>query len=177
MAQLLKSTFNPTSNAENFEAIYQEFLHRIYNFFLYRFGNHAIAEDLTSATFEKAWKNRHSFRRELAGLSTWLFTIARNTAVDYYRKNRCQEVDLETAGLLDTETPAVVVEKRYDLRVLNTLLCNLPARERELVALKYGANLTNRAIAQLTGLSESNVGVILHRTVQALKNEWESYHE
>ena len=40
--------------------------------------------------------------------------------------------------------------------------------------MKYGANLTNRAIAGLTGLSESNVGVILHRVVQALKKEWEA---
>ena len=48
----------------------------------------------------------------------------------------------------------------------------LPPREQELVALKYGAEATNRAIAELTGLSESNVGTILHRVVQALRRDW-----
>jgi len=48
----------------------------------------------------------------------------------------------------------------------------LPARERELLALKYGAGSNNREIAVVTGLSESNVGTILHRTVQALRERW-----
>jgi RNA polymerase sigma-70 factor (ECF subfamily) len=53
------------------------------------------------------------------------------------------------------------------------LLCAaLPARERELVALKYGAVINNRMIAQLTGLSESNVGTILHRVVETLRERW-----
>lgn len=46
------------------------------------------------------------------------------------------------------------------------------ARERELIALKYGAGINNRLIAQLTGLSESNVGTILHRVVQTLRSRW-----
>ncbi len=52
------------------------------------------------------------------------------------------------------------------------LLQRLPAREQELVALKYGAEATNRAIAALTGLSESNVGTILHRVVLELRSAW-----
>ena len=52
------------------------------------------------------------------------------------------------------------------------LLAALPDRERELVALKYGAGLTNRAIARLTGLTESNVGTILHRAIVALRADW-----
>jgi RNA polymerase sigma-70 factor (ECF subfamily) len=49
----------------------------------------------------------------------------------------------------------------------------LPERERELLSLKYGAGLTNRAIARLTGLSESNVGTLLHRTIAGLRTEWD----
>ena len=48
----------------------------------------------------------------------------------------------------------------------------LPEREREVIALRYGSGLTNRAIARLTGLSESNVGTILHRTVARLREAW-----
>jgi RNA polymerase sigma-70 factor (ECF subfamily) len=55
---------------------------------------------------------------------------------------------------------------------LTALLATLPDRDRELLSLKYGAGLTNRAIARITGLSESNVGTIVHRAVQALRAAW-----
>ena len=55
---------------------------------------------------------------------------------------------------------------------LAELLTRLPAREREILALKYGADMTNRDIAKITKLSESNVGTILHRTLQGLRSDW-----
>jgi RNA polymerase sigma-70 factor (ECF subfamily) len=59
-----------------------------------------------------------------------------------------------------------------DAERLASLLATLPERDRELMALKYGAGMTNRAIARATGLSESNIGTILHRTVQTLRELW-----
>jgi RNA polymerase sigma-70 factor (ECF subfamily) len=59
-----------------------------------------------------------------------------------------------------------------DIARLVRLVEQLPEREQELLALKYGAEATNRAIAGLTGLSESNVGTILHRAVTALRRDW-----
>ena len=69
-------------------------------------------------------------------------------------------------------TPHDDVANESDIARLSLLLAKLPQREQELVALKYGADATNRAIAELTGLSESNVGTILHRVVQALRRDW-----
>ena len=63
-------------------------------------------------------------------------------------------------------------ERRSDLARLAKLTASLPDRERDLIALRYGAGLSNRAIAPLVGLSESNVGTILHRTVQTLRSQW-----
>jgi RNA polymerase sigma-70 factor (ECF subfamily) len=59
-----------------------------------------------------------------------------------------------------------------DAERLASLLATLPERDRELMALKYGAGMTNRAIARATGLSESNIGTILHRSVQTLRELW-----
>jgi RNA polymerase sigma-70 factor (ECF subfamily) len=56
------------------------------------------------------------------------------------------------------------------------MLKELAIRERELIALKYGGGLTNREIARATGLSESNVGTILHRVVGRLRARWEDEH-
>ena len=66
-----------------------------------------------------------------------------------------------------------LTQQHTDYARLSILLSQLADRDRELVALKYGAGLTNRAIAGLSGLSESNVAVILHRAVQTLREEWE----
>ena len=64
-----------------------------------------------------------------------------------------------------------------DFQFILENLKQYPERERELIHLKYGAELTNREIAQLTGLSESNVGTILHRVAGKLRMEWEKNHE
>ena len=156
----------------DWDAAYAELLPRVYNYFRYRLGNDAVAEDLTSRTFEKAWTQRGSYRRDLAGLSTWLFTIARNVAVDHLRAQR-PHLPLEAADhVAAAGTPQDHVAHASDLQRLAALLQRLPAREQELVALKYGAEATNRAIAALTGLSESNVGTILHRVVLELRSAW-----
>ena len=153
--------------------MYQGELPRIYNFFRYRLGDDRMAEDLAAETFEKAWRNRQRYRHNLSAFSTWLFTIARHVAADYFRKPRA-EIPLDAAPALSADvTVEDLAQRRADFNRLSALLARLPDRERELVALKYGAGLTNRAIAKLSGLSESNVGSILHRVTQGLRAAWE----
>ena len=165
--------FGTSINEADFEEMYRVELPRIYNYFCYRVGNVAVAEDLTSETFEKAWRNRWRYRRDLAAFSTWLFTIARRVVQDHYRRKR-DNLPLEQAAVLRTnENLEDLIEQHADFAQLTVLLARLVDRDRELVALKYGAGLTNRAIARLSGLSESNVGTILNRAVQTLRTEWE----
>ncbi len=169
------TTFVFAATEADWDALYAEQLPRVYNFFRYRVGNGAVAEDLTSITFEKAWQARNRYRRDLGAFSTWLLTIARNVAVDHHRKHppHAPLVPLEHARDVPAgSTPEELAERRSDLERLGGLLEQLPHRERELVSLKYGAGMTNRAIARLTGLSESNVGTILHRTIQELRDGW-----
>ena len=158
----------------DFEAVYGEELPRVYNFFRYRTGDDQVAEDLTAETFEKAWRNRDKYRHDLAAFSTWLFTLARRIGTDYFRRHR-PTVPLDAAVLVpDPQILEDVAQQRADFRHLSHLLSRLAERERELVALKYGAGLTNRAITRITGLSESNVSTILHRVTQQLRVQWEN---
>jgi RNA polymerase sigma factor (sigma-70 family) len=160
----------------DWEAAYREYLPRIYNFFRYRVNDDALVEDLTAVTFEKAWRGRSRFHRDLSAFSTWLFTIARNVAFDYFRK-RGQDVPLETVRKQSDSMPLEeTIQRNQDFDQLSLLLSQLPARERELIAFKYGAGLNNREIARLTRLSESNVGTILNRTVEKLRAEMEVDH-
>jgi len=157
----------------DWDAAFAEALPRVYNFFRYRVGDGPLAEDLTSVTFEKAWRAREQYRQDRAALGTWLFVVARNVAVDHFRSHR-QTVPLEDArDLPGGPTPEDLAVRRSDHERLERLLARRPEREREFLALKYGAEFTNREIARMTGLSESNVGTILHRAVEALRADWE----
>ena len=157
----------------DWDAVYADQLPRVYNFFRYRFGDSADAEDLTSRTFEKAWRSRHQYRRDVAAFSTWLLSIARHVAIDHIRAARPHApLDDAVTAAAATASPEDDAVRRSDTARLAELLRELPDREREVMAMKYGADLNNRAIAKATGLSESNVGTIVHRTVQMLRERW-----
>ncbi len=163
---------DPARDAD-WDALYADQLPRVYNFFRYRVSDGAVAEDLTSVTFEKAWVARRRYRRDLGAFSTWLMTIARNVATDHYRRRRDHAPLDEARHVASQDDPHQAAEQREAFRRLETLLAELPERDRELVSLKYGAGLTNRVIAKHMKLTETNVGTILHRAVQKLRAGWQ----
>ncbi len=165
----------------DWEAVYQSELRRIYNYFLYKVCNREVAQDLTAATFERAWKARSKYNTRLASPGTWLLGIARNVFREYLRRNKVTQHeemflrdDEKLSSALDVERS---FEEQQDKVLLQGLLFELPERDHDLVALKYGAGLSNREISRVTGLSESNVGSILHRTIAVLRRKWDDCHE
>jgi RNA polymerase sigma-70 factor (ECF subfamily) len=171
--EVAESFMARVSTAEpDWDAVYAEQLPRVYNFFRYRLKDTAAAEDLTSQTFEKAWRARHRYQRDVAGFATWLLAIARNVAIDHRRSHREHAPLEQAAEVAAAGTPEETQAQASDRERLAALVECLPERERELLALKYGAGATNRAIADITGLSESNVGTIIHRAVQTLRRDW-----
>ena len=161
-----------SADTVDWKAVYADQLPRIYNYFRFRLGSEADVEDLTSRTFEKAWAARDRYRRDLAGFSTWIFRIAHNVCLDHLRSRRTHLPIDEIPDLAMEGTPAEEAERGSDLARLAMLTASMTERDRELIALKYGAGISNREIARLTGLGESNVGTILHRLVQALRSAW-----
>ena len=163
---------HPASRDLDWSAVYRDQLPRLYNYFRFRTGRDADVEELTARTFEKAWKARAQYRQDLAGFSTWLFGIARNVATDYLRSSRAHlplDAAVEVAA---PNTPEDEIARRSDLARLSKLSALLSDRQRELIALKYGAALNNRLIARITGLSESNVGTVVQRAVEKLRAQW-----
>ncbi|HEY1016670.1 MAG TPA: RNA polymerase sigma factor [Herpetosiphonaceae bacterium] len=161
----------------DWEGLYRELIPHIYNYFRYRVGDASSAEDLTAITFEKAWGKRHTYSDRRGAFSTWLFTIARNVATDHFRKRR-SELPLETAlGRSSAMALDDLIQRRLDFARLRGLLAGLPPREQDILSLKYGADLSHKQIAQVMGLSESNVGTIAHRAIQRLQHEWGPAHE
>lgn len=138
----------------DWNVVYKDQLPRVYNYLRFRVGNESDAQELTSRTFEKAWRSRSLYRRDLAGFSTWLFTIAQHAAIDHLQARR-PHLPLESAvEVISADSPHDEVEHDSNLARLAVLMKRLSQRDQEVVALKYGADLTNREIARLTGLSE-----------------------
>lgn len=170
--EVIQKAMPDTIEPINWESVVRDELPRLYNYFRYRLGDEEAAEDLTSVVLEKGWVNRHRYRRDRAAFSAWLFAIARNEVVAYLRKRR-PTLPLSMAEQAPDDTAEHVLEHSQDLQKLSHLLVDLPDRERELISLKFGADLNNREIAIVTGLGESNVGTILSRTMQKLRKQWE----
>ena len=155
------------------EQVFTEQLPRVYNFFLYKGVGREVAQDLTASTFERAWRGRRRFHPQRGTPEVWLLGIARNVWREHVRRNgrRPQVVALEdNLEALNDPSPEEAVTLAQDRERLRWLLARLPDREQEIIALKYGAGLTNRQIAALVGLTESHVGTLLHRTVQRLRH-------
>lgn len=155
------------SSWERFEALYREARGDIYAYAAMLLRDRAAAEDVTSATFERAYRKRRTFNRRRGDERAWLFGIARNAALDELRRRRrvarlVGEPEEETA----TEDGAEVALRRTAVR---SALAELPARDRELVALKFHAGLTNPELAHVLGVSESAVGTRVYRVIEKLR--------
>jgi RNA polymerase sigma-70 factor (ECF subfamily) len=158
----------------DWDALYTDHVGGVFNFFRYRVGEPTTAEDLTAATFEKAWEKRSQFRGSAESFTAWLYTIARNVANDYYRKSPPLVALEEASHLAAPGSVADQHEQAVEFANLVAAINRLPQRDRDLITLKYGADLNNRQIARQLRLSESKVGSILVRTIQKLRKELEA---
>ncbi|WP_339317171.1 sigma-70 family RNA polymerase sigma factor [Paenibacillus sp. FSL R10-2734] len=157
-----------------FTTIFETFYKRIFNYIAYRVSSRHTAEDLTSLVFEKTLAKLATYAQEKAPLEVWLFAIARNVVNDHYRSLKRRsffslDAVMELVSTRKEPESLILQGERNDK--LNEALNTLNSRERNIVALKFGANLRNTEIAQLTGISEGNIGVILYRTMKKLKIE------
>src|SRR5205085_4748167 len=130
----------------------------------------AAAEDVTAAAFERAFRKRRSFDGRRGEPRAWLFGIARNAALDELRRRRrvaALPVDPEDES--SHPSPVDAAEGALRRSVVLAGIASLEPRDRELVALKFFAGLSNSEIASVVGVSESNAGTMLHRAVQKLR--------
>ena len=154
---------------QRFEALYRSSRDDVYAYVATMLRDRAAAEDVTALAFERAYRRRRTFDRRRGDERAWLFGIARNAALDELRRRR----RLATLAAEPEDLDAAAVEDGGDVALRRTAvqraLAELSARERELIALKFHAGLSNRELARVLGLSESNAGTQLHRTIQKLR--------
>ena len=160
-----------TAARSSFSDVYEEHVWRVYAFLSYRLRERDQAEDLTQATFERALRAWPRFDPSKASEATWLLTIARNLLIDRHRRSsHHREEPLTEGSHPHTEGPEARLSGSPELEVA---LEELSDREREVLALRFGADLTGPEIAALLELSLANVQQILSRTLRRLRDRLE----
>lgn len=158
-----------------FAVLYDRYVQRLYHYCYHRTNNVHDAEDLTAQTFLAALEALPHYRKD-GHFAAWLFTIARNKVVDYYR--RAPNIPLEDSMLplipsdLADETETLQ-EKGMLLRALRTLTED----EQEIIRLRYVAELSFAEIARALRKSESATKKMLYRLLARLKSRMEAEHE
>lgn len=159
-------------NTNDFLALYDRYFERVYTYFRYRFNDPTLCDDLCSQTFLQALEHIDQFTPARGPFVGWLFGIARNLANRQLQKNRrFPLLPLDTFWFL-SGSEATPEEQTIELDEQHRLLqaiTVLSAQQRDLLALKFSAVLTNRQIAVLTGLSEQNVAVVIFRAIRKLR--------
>jgi RNA polymerase sigma factor (sigma-70 family) len=151
-----------------FEALYRESRDDLYAYVAGLLRDRSAAEEVTSQAFERAWRKRRQLNHRRGTPRAWLFGIARNAALDELRRRSRVAGDAEPEPPLD-EAGGNPADTAVDRAVLRQALDSLSGRERELVALKFFAGLSNAEIATVIRTSESNAGTRLHRVIGKLR--------
>jgi RNA polymerase sigma-70 factor (ECF subfamily) len=157
----------------DFADAYDEHVFQVYGFFAYRVRSRTEAEDLTQLAFERALRAFGRFDPSRASFGTWIMSIARNLLIDHYRSDRTGgERPIEEGE--DWEGPDEGDRHLGVSPELERALATLGEREREIIALRFGGDLTGQQIADLTGLTLANVQQLLSRSLRRLKGQLES---
>ena len=175
MSQITISLARPAILDEAvFAELYSEYAGAIFNYCLFHVGTRAVAEDLTADIFERSWRARRRYRSQRAAFATWLFSIARRRVIDWQRRQRRRPLAPLTEGHPDDAlSPEARAEQSERQAALRGLLLELRGDEQELIALKFGAGMTNRDIALLLDRSETAIGSAVHRVMVKLRARWE----
>ncbi|HKW23821.1 MAG TPA: sigma-70 family RNA polymerase sigma factor [Ktedonobacterales bacterium] len=159
-----------------FATLYQRYFARVYRYLRIRLRSEEDAADLTQQVFLKALDALPRYQSRRAPFAAWLFTIARRTLADRFRR-RPVTLPLEAAGdlLADHEMEAAVL-RRESIEQLTALLGSLNPDARDLLALRFAAGLTTPEIAAILGKRPEAVRKALSRLLQSLKEQYHAPH-
>jgi len=161
----------------DFAELYDRYFNKVYNYVRYHVRLAAEADDVTGRIFEAALKGFGGFDQGRGPEQAWLFGIARNAVIDWARvRGRRGEVSLDDSPepVSGEERLDAALERKEEKALILEAVAGLDERARDIIALKFSSGMNNREIAKLTGLGESNVGIIIFRSVKKMQTEIEA---
>jgi RNA polymerase sigma-70 factor (ECF subfamily) len=158
-------------NAESFGEIYDIFVERIYRYIYLKVNNKEEAEDLTQQVFTKAWEALPQFKFYKNPFSSWLYSIARNLIIDFYRKKK-PDFSLDGENALDVVDNLDLVEQfaiQEEVQRVLEFINQLPSEQKDLLLLRFVDDLSYDEIAAIMNKSPLTLRVIQHRALKRLK--------
>ncbi len=160
---------NPKKKNNTFLDFYSQFKNKIFNYFWYRVNfDRDLAEDLTSEVFLKAYDKFDLYDPDRP-FQSWIFTIAHNHLVNFYKSNSAnRSVPLDEALNLTNDNKSGP-EERLDFQILTQEIIKLPDYQRELLTLRYINEFSNGEIAEILEKDEGAIRVAIHRALNDLR--------
>ncbi len=157
-------------SSENFVLLYDAYLDKIYRFLYFRTNHQETAEDLASQTFFKAFDKINSFDSEKGTFQSWIYRIAHNLLIDYYRVPR-RNVELSAAENIDSgSSPEQDTDRELTVKQVQDLLKTLPEQAQELIVLRVWEDLPYSEIAKIMDKSEASLKMQFSRIIAGLRN-------
>jgi RNA polymerase sigma-70 factor (ECF subfamily) len=160
-----------------FALLYQHYFPKIYGYIFKRLGNREASEDILSTTFLKVFANLKKYQSRGFSFGAWLYRVATNNLMDYYRRNKFgAETELAEAdgAASSSESPAEATAKKQERAEIEKVLNKMPERYREIIQLRYFAELEIYEIAATLKISKVHASVLIHRALKCFKDK---YHE
>lgn len=162
-----------------FGTLYDRYVDRIYRYALRQTQNQALAQDVTSATFEQALGHIRDYRYQGVSFGAWLFRIAHNEIAQQYRKRRWQRPLPDESHRPNREQPLrdgtddrpieTALQRGQRARTVHRALAELSPNDREVLTLRFLEQLPTEEVATILGCSRNAVYVRLHRALQRLR--------
>ncbi|MFQ5860870.1 MAG: sigma-70 family RNA polymerase sigma factor [Dehalococcoidia bacterium] len=160
-----------TQGAAALANLYEEYYDKLARYIAAKTGNRDEAEDLAGEVFLRALKSIDSFQWKGVPLHAWLFKIAHNLVVDYWRKRgRHREVELEEAAPLpSSENPAEEAIRNLELAEIRRAMQHLTQAQQEVIQLRFLAGLPSAEVAAIMGKKDGAVRELQHAALKALR--------
>lgn len=160
------------NNRENFENLFQEYADVVYRLCLYKTSKEDVAHDLTQETFFRLWKTLSS-EKEVAKPKQYIYQIARNLIVDYYKSNKSVSLDeLQEEGFepRSHENPAALLS---DVSILKEAIETMDKEFRDVVYMRFIEDIPVKEIALILDISENLASVRINRGKKKLQEKFE----
>ncbi len=160
------------NDREAFAHLYEEYFDRIYRYLVLKLGDATEAEDMTQQVFLKALQSISSFQWRGVSFSAWLFRIAHNQSVDYFRrKSRRDAVPLNDSITASDVDPQTAVEQKSEIERMISMARQLTKAQRDVLSLRFAAGLSVAEIANVMGKSQGAVKALQHSAVVTLRRK------
>ncbi len=157
-------------DSEKFGVLYDRYIKKIYDFVYFKTNHKETAEDLVSIIFSKALKNIDKFDNK-GTFSSWIYRIARNTVIDYYRTKKSNANIEDVWDLADDSNIEIDLDSKQKLTEVKKYLSKLKSEQRDIIIMRVWQEMSYKEIAEIVGKSEANCKMIFSRVMKELREE------